>query len=79
VVSFESTARYSGQDLGTRPGYDFTRSFRTTPGWTGEVGLHLSRWSDLTLYYDQSPVPGWLSGATQQEERIGTRLIFRFR
>lgn len=79
LLTIESAGRYTGQDLGTRHGYDFTRTFRSTPAWTGEFGLHLSSWSDFTLYYDQSPVTGWLAGGPQQEERIGTRMIFRFK
>jgi hypothetical protein len=79
LLTVETAGRYTGQDLGTRRGYDFTRTFRTTPTWTGEFGLHLSSWTDFTLYYDQSPVTGWLTGGPQQEERIGTRMIFRFK
>ena len=80
VVTFESADRFSGQELGTRQGYDFARPFRNTPTWTGEVGIHLAPKADLTLYYDQSPVSSWLSGGrAQDEERIGTRIIFRFK
>jgi hypothetical protein len=79
LLTVESAGRYTGQDLGTRHGYDFTRTFRNTPTWTGEFGLHVSTWSDLTFYYDLSPVSGWLGGGPQQEERIGTRIIFRFK
>jgi hypothetical protein len=78
LLTIETAGRYTGQDLGTRRGYDFTRTFRSTPTWTGEFGVHLSSWTDFTLYYDQSPVAGWLGGGPQQEERIGTRMIFRF-
>jgi len=79
VVTIQSAGRYAGQELGTRQDYDIARSFRNTPAWTGEMGFHLSSHTDLTLYYDQSPVPGWLSAGPQQEERIGTRLILRFK
>jgi hypothetical protein len=79
VLSFESAGRYSGQEVGTRQAYDFARTFRSVPNWTGELGVHLSSWTDLTLYYDQSSVSHWLSGGAQQEERIGTRIILRFK
>lgn len=79
VITFESAGRYTGQELGARYGYDFARPFRSPLTWTGEVGVHLSSWTDLTLYYDQSQLSGWLSGGRQQEERIGTRIILRFR
>jgi len=78
VLTVESADRSTGQRLGTRYGYDFTRPFRTTLSWTGEVGIHLSPRTDLGLYYDQSPVSGWSWEGRQQEERIGTRLIWRF-
>jgi hypothetical protein len=79
VVTFASADRYTGQDLGSRQGYDFVHPFRNTLTWTGEVGLHLSSWTDLTVYYDQSHVSGWFPGGPQQEERIGTRIILRFK
>jgi hypothetical protein len=79
LLTIEAAERYTGQDLGIRPGYDFTRGLRNPFTWTGEVGIRVSSWSDLTLYYDQSPVTGWLAGGPQQEERIGTRLIFKFK
>ena len=79
VVTLQTASRISGQDLGSRQDYDFTHPFRNTPTWTGEMGLHFSSWTDLTLYYDQSPVSGLLNGGPQQEERIGTRLIFKFK
>lgn len=79
VLTIESAGRYSGQDLGTREEYDFTRPFRNSLNWTGEMGIHLSTWSDLTLYYDQSPVSNWTVGGRQLEERVGTRIILRFK
>jgi len=78
VVTFESADRYTGQEVGTRYSYDFARPFRNPLTWTGELGIHLSSWTDLTLYYDQSSSSEWLSGAPKQEERIGTRFIMRF-
>jgi hypothetical protein len=79
VLTIESAGRYSGQDLGTREAYDFTRPFRNSLNWTGEMGIHLSSWTDLTLYYDQSPVSSWNVGGPQMEERVGTRIILRFK
>ncbi|GFO55698.1 hypothetical protein GMSM_27050 [Geomonas sp. Red276] len=79
VLTVENAANYTGQDLGSRRGYDFTRPFRSTPSWTGELGIHLGRSSDLTLYYDQSQIAGSFLGPVQQEERIGTRIIWRFK
>lgn len=78
LLTVEKAGLSTGQDIGSRQNYDFTRSFRKSPSWTGEVGLHVTSWSDLMLYYDQSPVSGWLSGGPHQEERIGTRIIFKF-
>jgi hypothetical protein len=79
VYSFQSSGSYGGQDLGSRQGYDLVRSFRAAPNWTGEVGLHLTSRADLTLYYDQGQTPGGLPGLNQQEERVGTRIIWRFK
>jgi hypothetical protein len=79
VVTFESTGRYTGQELGTRHDYDFARPFKNSLTWTGEVGMHLSTRTDFTLYYDQSPTSDWFTGGPRQEERIGTRLIWRFK
>jgi hypothetical protein len=79
VLTIESAGRYSGQDLGTREEYDFTRPFRNSLNWTGEMGIHLSSWTDLTLYYDQSPVSNGLIGGRLMEERVGTRIILRFK
>jgi len=78
VVTFESADRYTGQEVGSRYSYDFARPFRNPLTWTGELGFHLSSWTDLILYYDQSSVSGSLSGAPKQEELIGTRIILRF-
>lgn len=79
VLTIENAENLAGQDLGTRHGLDFMRSFRTLPTWTSEVGIHLGSRTDLMLYYDQSPLSGWVSGGPQQEERLGTRLIFKFK
>jgi hypothetical protein len=79
VYTFDKVGSFTGQDVASRQGYDITRTFRATPNWTGEVGVHLSPGTDLTLYYDQSPLSGLSSGGPQQEDRIGTRIIWRFK
>lgn len=79
MLTIETAERVNGQDLGTREGYDFARPFRNSLNWTGEMGIHLSTWSDLTLYFDQSPVANWLAGGRLLEERVGTRFIIRFK
>ena len=79
VYSYQSSGSYWGQDLGSRQGYDLVRSIRGVPTWTGEVGVHLTSRADLTLYYDQGLVPAGLPGGAQQEERVGTRIIWRFK
>jgi hypothetical protein len=79
VYSYQSSGSYWGQDMGSRQGYDLVHSLRSGPAWTGEVGLRLTGSAALTLYYDQGQVPGGLPGAAQQEERLGTRLIWRFK
>ena len=79
VYSYQRSDSYGGQDLGSRQGYDLVHSFRSAPSWTGEVGWHLTGSSDLTLYYDQGMAPGAVPGGSQQEDRVGTRIIWRFR
>jgi hypothetical protein len=78
VLTVESVGSITGQERGTRYGYDITHPFRSAVTWTGQVGLRLSQQTDLSLYYDQSPVTGWLPGARQLEERVGTRIIWKF-
>lgn len=78
VFTVDSSARNMGQQFATRYGYDFIHPFRNTPAWTGEVGLRLSPETNLSLYYDQSPLMQWWPGGRQQEERIGTRIIWKF-
>ena len=78
VYSYQSSGSYGGQDLGSRQGYDLVHSFRAVPNWTGEVGMHLNGRADLTLYYDQGLAPGALPGVGQLEDRVGTRIIWRF-
>jgi hypothetical protein len=79
VYSYQSSGSYWGQDMGSRQGYDLVHSLRAGPTWTGEVGLRLTDRAALTLYYDQGQAPGGLPGVAQQEERVGTRLIWRFK
>jgi len=85
MVTINSAGRYAGEDLGTRPelgaryGYDFANPYRNPLTWTGELGIRLSPQTDVTLYYDQSPVSGWYVGGLLQEERFGTRFILRFK
>lgn len=79
VYSFQSSGSYGGQDIGSRQGYDLVHSLKGAPAWTGEVGLRLTDRAALSLYYDQGQVPGGLPGVALQEERVGTRLIWRFK
>jgi hypothetical protein len=79
VYSYQRSGSYGGQFLESRQGYDLVHSLRGAPAWTGEVGLHLGGHADLTLYYDQGLVGGALPGVAQQEDRVGTRIIWRFR
>ncbi|WP_236026431.1 hypothetical protein [Geomonas azotofigens] len=83
IVTVATKGLAGGQELGGRletgyrPGYDFTLG--RAPRWTGEVGVHLTPRTDLMLYYDQDPAGGWSSTGQHQEERVGTRFIFRFK
>ena len=79
VYSYQSSGSYGGQDLGSRQGYDLVHALKGAPSWTGEFGLHLTGQTDLTLYYDQGLAPGAMPGVSQQEERVGTRIIWRFK
>ncbi|HJV67228.1 MAG TPA: hypothetical protein VJ550_15955 [Geomonas sp.] len=78
VLTIQSSETPSGQDLGTRRGYDLIHPSKNA-AWTSEMGIHLAGGTDLMLYYDRSPLSGWATGGPQQEERVGTRLIFRFK
>ncbi|HEY6837374.1 MAG TPA: hypothetical protein VI389_01395, partial [Geobacteraceae bacterium] len=81
---------YEKSDTGTAAGppsvsfshheYDLLRLPGTTIPWTGEVGVHLGLGADLTIYYDQNLQGTSYTGASpaRQEERFGTRIIFRF-
>jgi len=79
VYSYQMAGSYGGQPLGSRQEYDLVRSLRGAPAWTGEVGLHLTSSAEFTLYYDQGLVPGGVAGISQQEDRVGTRIIWRFK
>ncbi|WP_236018935.1 hypothetical protein [Geomonas propionica] len=85
ILTIENTGASTVDELGTRPGsgghvgYDFSNPARAPLRWTGEVGVRLSPRTDLMLYYDQDPVTGWSSTGQHQEERVGTRFIFRFK
>ncbi|HBA89658.1 MAG TPA: hypothetical protein DCZ75_17220 [Geobacter sp.] len=85
MVTVESVGEYGGEELGIRPqrrarnAYDFNTPSKNLMSWSAEFGLRLSRYTDLTLYYDQTPSTGWSTGSLQQEERVGTRFIFRFK
>ncbi|QXE89151.1 hypothetical protein [Geomonas subterranea] len=85
VVTVESRGIAGGAELGTRPeagwrtGYDFLNPSHTPLRWTGEFGVHLTPRTDVMLYYDQDPVTGWSYTGQRQEERVGTRFIFRFK
>lgn len=79
VYTLENSGNYSGQDLGSRQGYDLAHPFKNALSWTGEVGIHLTSWTDLTLYYDQGLASGLLPGVAHQEDRVGTRIIWKFK
>lgn len=74
-----STSFVSPQVPASRHEYDFTRLSPSTLSWTGEVGVHLGLGADLSIYYDQNLFNSYQPGMTQQEERFGTRIIFRFK
>lgn len=83
MLTVETRGITAGEELGTRPEYGYRNVYEFnpthTPRWTGELGLHLTPRTDLMLYYDQDPVTGWSYSGQQQEERLGTRFIFRFK
>ncbi|MBU5638691.1 hypothetical protein KOM00_18340 [Geomonas sp. Red69] len=85
MVTVENRGVTAGAELGTRPeagwrtGYDFINPSHAPLRWTGELGVHLTPRTDFMLYYDQDPVTGWSYGGQHQEERVGTRFIFRFK
>ncbi|GFO65488.1 hypothetical protein M1B72_17165 [Geomonas paludis] len=83
IVTVATKGLAGGEELGSRiepssrTGYDFALGH--APRFTGEVGVRLTPRTDLMLYYDQDPVTGWSSSGQHQEERVGTRFIFRFK
>lgn len=83
MLSVETRGIAAGEEFGVRPESGYRNVYEFTPGraprWTGELGLHLTPRTDLMLYYDQEPVTGWSYSRQQQEDRLGTRFIFRFK
>lgn len=83
MLTVETRGLTAGEELGLRPesGYHNVYEFNPSraPRWTGELGLHLTPRTDLMLYYDQEPVTGWSYSGQHQEDRLGTRFIFRFK
>jgi hypothetical protein len=71
-LSYQSPVSRQDYDLFHHPGGNL--------GWSSEVGFHLSRWSELDLFFDQTPFAGaeGENRAGQTDQRIGTRLIFHF-
>lgn len=70
-----------GQSAVSRHEYDFLHPSGSTLAWTGEFGFQLGRSVDLNLYYDQTLLNG-VQGSDpsgRPAERVGTRLILRFR
>lgn len=65
----------------TRHGYDFLQMQGRNLTWTGEIGIHLGRSTDLNIFYDQSLFNSFSAGSrpNESEERFGTRIIFRFK
>ncbi|WP_246043795.1 hypothetical protein [Geomonas edaphica] len=83
MLTVETRGLTAGEELGIRPesGYHNVYEFNPNraPRWTGELGLHLTPRTDLMLYYDQEPITGWSYSGQHQEDRLGTRFIFRFK
>lgn len=83
MLFVETRGLTAGEEFGIRPEsgsrnvYEFTPN--RTPRWTGELGLHLTPRTDLMLYYDQEQITGWSYSGQHQEDRLGTRFIFRFK
>lgn len=71
----------SSQPL-TREQYDLLQSPGGKLSWSSELGVRLGPRLDLNLFYDQnllSTLPAGGGVLQQQEERFGTRFIFRFK
>ena len=83
VYSVESSDQWiagsSSQSVVRRYGYEIMRPAGNL-SWTGEMGFNLSGHVDLKVFYDQNRFDMYpRNGETHQEDRFGTRLIFRFR
>jgi hypothetical protein len=85
VYTYEMTGHRSAGDdsfqyTAGRQSYDLFSRSREGLSWTGEVGIHLGRGTDLNIFYDQTPFSGSLGGSRpgQMEEKFGTRLILHF-
>lgn len=85
VYTYEMTGRRSGTDFSLqspadRYDYDLFRSPLRNLSWTGEVGIHLGLMTNLNIFYDQTQFSGFQGGSRfdRMEEKIGTRIIFRF-
>ncbi|ACM20045.1 hypothetical protein Geob_1687 [Geotalea daltonii FRC-32] len=70
---------FSSQNPSSVHRYDFAHLSSSNLLWTGELGIHLGLGADLTIYYDQNAFDLYEAGRTLSEERIGTRIIFRFK
>lgn len=79
VFTYEATGRSLNLEPSSRQSYDFGRPFKDSLSWTGEFGIHLSRQADLTLFYDRDFTFAPFPGQPQQEQRLGTRFIWRFK
>jgi len=70
----------AAQSPATRQDYDLLRRPGGSVGWGGEVGIRLGLGSELKVFYDQSPAvvyPGDTRSG-KDEEKFGTKIIFRF-
>lgn len=70
---------FSAQNPISRHGYDFSHLSASNLLWTGELGVHLGLGADLTIYYDQNVFDHYQAGRPESDDRIGTRIIFRFK
>ncbi|HEY5974738.1 MAG TPA: hypothetical protein VIU41_08360 [Geobacteraceae bacterium] len=72
----------TSQQPQAREQYDLFQSPRSKMSWSSEVGVRLGPQLDLNLFYDQNQLftlPAGSGTLHQQEERFGTRFIFRFK
>lgn len=83
VYTVESSAKWiagsSSSSGATRYDYAILHPVQTL-SWAGEMGIHLGGRVDLNLFYDRTRLDIYpAAGESAQENRFGTRLIFRFR